>query len=49
MAEETHVSPSGLEFPNPKNSVDHPDVGPLYVSPDEAEREVEASKADGNA
>lgn len=39
MADEKHVSPSGLEFPNPKNSEDHSDVAPIYVSPDELKKE----------
>ncbi len=30
---EKHVSPSGLEFPNPENSITHEDAGPIYVSP----------------
>lgn len=39
MSDEKHVSPSGLEFPNPQNSIDHPDVAPIYVSLDELEKE----------
>lgn len=39
MAEKPHTSPSGLELPDPKNSVTHGDAGPLYVSPKERERE----------
>ena len=34
-----HVSPSGVELPNPKNSIDHPDVAPIYVSPENMEKE----------
>ena len=40
MADEKHVSPEGLEFPNPENSVKHKDVAPIYVSPDESEKEA---------
>ena len=40
MPDEKHVSPSGLEFPNPKNSEEHADVAPIYVSPNEMEKEA---------
>ena len=39
MADEKHVSPEGLEFPNPVNSIKHEDVAPIYVSPEEMEKE----------
>lgn len=35
MAEDKHTSPSGLELPNPQNSIDHKDAGPFYPVPDE--------------
>ena len=37
MKDEKHVSPSGLEFPNPENSIKHKDVGPIYPIPDETD------------
>ena len=40
MADEKHASPSGLELPNPKNSEDHPDVAPIYVSPEDIKKEA---------
>lgn len=39
MADDRHMSPSGLELPNPRNSIDHKDVAPIYVSPEQIERE----------
>ena len=39
MADEKHVSPEGLEFSNPENSIKHEDVAPIYVSPEESEKE----------
>ena len=40
MPDENHTSPDGIEFPNPTNSENHPDVAPIYVSPSELEKET---------
>lgn len=37
MSDNKHISPSGLEFPNPENSIKHKDAGPIFPFPDEVE------------
>ncbi len=43
MTDNKHVSPSGLEFPNPENSIKHKDAGPIYPIPEEGEEDEQGS------